>query len=194
MSSKATLLRESPARGRILEAAILRFARHSYHDTSLRDIAADAGVDVAYVHRCFGSKQRLFAEVVRRSVGPSPLSGDAVTASACIPVLTGRVFAREPLRSDQVDTLQIVSRSMMDPEAANILRQCIRDHVLTPLAERIGDISGKRAALVTAFLAGATLFRNVIGLEELQERQGGELEALVAAVLATVVTGGKIAQ
>lgn len=38
-------------RERILKAAILRFSAHSYDNTGLRDIAADVGVDMAYVHR-----------------------------------------------------------------------------------------------------------------------------------------------
>jgi len=42
---------------RILAAAVKRFATNSYEATGLRDIASDAGVDVAYVHRRFGSKE-----------------------------------------------------------------------------------------------------------------------------------------
>lgn len=54
--SAATRASDIPAKERILKAAIRRFARHSYEDTGLRDIANDADVDVAYVHRSFGSK------------------------------------------------------------------------------------------------------------------------------------------
>jgi AcrR family transcriptional regulator len=43
-------------RDRILNAAMERFSRTSYEQTGLRDIAADVGVDVAYVHRCFARK------------------------------------------------------------------------------------------------------------------------------------------
>ena len=52
-------------RQRILQAAMIRFARHPYEDARLRDIAADAEIDVAMVHRAFGSKEQLFVEVVR---------------------------------------------------------------------------------------------------------------------------------
>ncbi|MGL4263414.1 MAG: TetR/AcrR family transcriptional regulator, partial [Afipia sp.] len=45
---------------RISNAAMLLFARMPYCDTSLRDIAAAAEVDVAYVHRSFGSKAEIF--------------------------------------------------------------------------------------------------------------------------------------
>ncbi len=48
----------------ILEAATVRFAHYSYEDTRLRDIAADVDVDVAFVHRSFGSKAQLFSEAV----------------------------------------------------------------------------------------------------------------------------------
>ncbi len=54
-------------RDRILKAAILRFSTHSYDHTGLRDIAADVGVDMAYVHRSFGSKEKLFYEAVKAS-------------------------------------------------------------------------------------------------------------------------------
>ncbi|MGD9741085.1 MAG: TetR/AcrR family transcriptional regulator [Dongiaceae bacterium] len=52
-------------RRRIPKAAIGRFSRHSYEETGLRDIAAGAEVDVAFVHRSFGSKERLLTEAVR---------------------------------------------------------------------------------------------------------------------------------
>ncbi len=189
MGSKSFLLHqgEAPAKERIVQAAVLRFARHSYRDTSLRDIAADAHADVAYVHRCFGSKRRLFAEVVHRVVEPLPATGADVTVPERVAALTRRAFAREPARPDQVDPIAIVSRSMTDPEAAEVIREVVRSHVLAPLAEQIGDASRKRAALVVAVLSGITLLRNVIGLEELRERPGGELEALVTGVLANLV-------
>ena len=60
-------------RERILEAAIEHFSRRSYEETGLREIASAARVDVAYVHRCFGSKKRLFADAVSAAVKPKEL-------------------------------------------------------------------------------------------------------------------------
>ncbi len=48
----------------VLTAALGRFARNGFHATNLRDIAADAGVDVALVARQFGSKLGLWKAVV----------------------------------------------------------------------------------------------------------------------------------
>src|ERR1700682_3334674 len=45
----------------LLEAPRVRFARDGFDRTSIRDIAADVGVDQALVIRYFGSKERLFS-------------------------------------------------------------------------------------------------------------------------------------
>lgn len=187
MAAKTARLRhEVPARERILDAAAMRFAGHSYKDTSLRDIAADARVDVAYVHRCFGSKQRLFAEVVEHTVGPSAIT-EETSARDLVALLTQRLFSRATTASSDVDSLSVTIRSIADPEAAEVLRNFLRNRLLTLIARRGGAGAQKRAALAAAFIAGTMLFRNVIGLEELSEDQGGELEALVAEVLTTLL-------
>ena len=51
-------------RAAILEAARERFARDSYDDVGMRDIARDVGVDAALVSRYFGSKEDLFTAVL----------------------------------------------------------------------------------------------------------------------------------
>ena len=52
----------------ILEAATRRFATQGYERAGVREIAADAGVTAALVNRYFGSKEGLFAEVIRRAL------------------------------------------------------------------------------------------------------------------------------
>ena len=51
-------------RARILAAARIRFSSNNYESVGTRDIAADAGVDAALVNRYFGSKEKLFLEVI----------------------------------------------------------------------------------------------------------------------------------
>ena len=52
----------------ILAAATRRFATQGYERAGVREIAADAGVTAALVNRYFGSKEGLFAEVIRRAL------------------------------------------------------------------------------------------------------------------------------
>ena len=60
-------------RGAVLDAARARFAEHGYDGTKLRDVAADAGVDVALVSYFFGSKDGLFAAAMALAVNPAQL-------------------------------------------------------------------------------------------------------------------------
>ncbi len=64
-----------PARGRnagatrndLLKAAMRRFTVLGYERTTMREVAADAGVNVSLINRYFGSKEGLFAVVMRES-------------------------------------------------------------------------------------------------------------------------------
>src|SRR5262245_38036616 len=60
----------------ILEAATRRFATQGYERAGVREIAADAGVTAALVNRYFGSKEGLFAEVIRRALDMGHLLQD----------------------------------------------------------------------------------------------------------------------
>ena len=51
----------------ILQAATRRFTTEGYQRAGAREIAADAGVTAALVNRYFGSKVKLFAEVIEHA-------------------------------------------------------------------------------------------------------------------------------
>src|SRR5271155_5262603 len=60
-------------RAAILEAAKAHFARLGYDRAVLRDIAAEAGADVALIKRYFGGKEALFTEALKASIRPDRL-------------------------------------------------------------------------------------------------------------------------
>jgi AcrR family transcriptional regulator len=169
-----------PARDRILEAASRRFSRHSYEETGLRDIAADAHVDVAYVHRCFGSKDRLFAKALAATVQPDHLLASPLDALSRI--LAKQLFAHDA--DGDVQPLDIVVRSLTSPEAKRVMHAFIMQDFVGPLAEKLEPPTQLRAALITAFLAGLGIFRNVLRIEPLLEAEGGEVERLVMNAIA----------
>jgi AcrR family transcriptional regulator len=175
-------------RRRILEAAMLRFSQHSYEETKLRDIAADVGVDVAWVHRSFGSKERLFAEVVNIAFQPRQL----FTAERG--ELTARLTARimEPSLDQAlrvIDPLDILVRNLLSPEAIPLLREALVRDVITPLLSKLEDPAPQRAALLAACLAGISIFRHVLRTEPLLDEAGGHLEVLIANILDVVIGG-----
>jgi AcrR family transcriptional regulator len=161
-----------------LNAAIKRFSRNSYERTSLRDIAADVGVDVAYVHRCFGSKEGLFSEALAASAHVSELvnvSRDDLAGSLASQALAGR--------GQRDQALGIFIHSVSSPEAVPLLRRFILDSVIDPLSEEIGGVSTTQATLIAALLTGVSIFRNMLRLRPLLEAEGSELEGLIAQAI-----------
>lgn len=71
MSNKSTLsqLRKNEREVRknlIIDAAISLFARKSFKNTSIRDIAAEAGISPASIYRYFSDRDELFVEALLR--------------------------------------------------------------------------------------------------------------------------------
>jgi AcrR family transcriptional regulator len=65
----------SDTRDRILECARELFARNGITNTSIRSIAAGAGVDPALVHHYFGTKTQLFAAAIEIPIDPMSIIG-----------------------------------------------------------------------------------------------------------------------
>lgn len=59
---------DSPVRAAILEAGVACMARHGYHGTSVRDIAAAAGISAAHMYNHFPSKHEVLATITDRGL------------------------------------------------------------------------------------------------------------------------------
>lgn len=59
---------DKPVQDRLLDAAEQLFSEHGFDGTSVRDIAAAAGCNIAAVNYYFGSKDNLYTEVWRRQL------------------------------------------------------------------------------------------------------------------------------
>lgn len=173
---------EMTTRSRVLEAAMLRFAQCSYEETKLRDIARDVGVDVALVHRSFGSKENLFQEVVTLAFEPRRLF--AVERDELTERLVTRVL--EPSLDQAlrlIDPLDIIIRNLLSREAIPILRTAFAEDVVAPLSPKLSEPARQRAALLAACLAGIGIFRHVLRVDSLLDQFDDQLQPLVARLI-----------
>ena len=174
-------------RERILNAAIARFSRHSYEATGLRDIAADVGIDVAYVHRSFGSKERLFAAAVESSLQPERFFAGN-TADLAVD-LTNQVLARDPVRdANEIGPLDIVVHSLSSPEAASVLREVVVRNFISPLAEKLEMSSQTPASLIASLLLGVGILRSVLGVAPLCDADRAALLQMLTELVASLCT------
>jgi AcrR family transcriptional regulator len=170
-------------RSALLEAARRRFAEQGFDGTSVREIAADAGVDATLIFRYFGSKRDLFAAAVRTEVPEGlgdPDSGPAALAEAMARAVVledrGALGGEHPLL--------VMLRSAGRPEVRAQLREEVCDRYLADLASRFGgEDAGLRAELVGALLLGMGVMRSVVASPELAEAGPDRVSALVVAMV-----------
>lgn len=150
-------------RDAILAAARARFLRESYDSVGLREIAGDAGVDVALVGRYFGSKEGLFVEVL----GDGKADWLPPSSEHDLPALLAEIFMNqdEAEHRDHTERLLMILRSASSPVAAGAAHQALlRD--LQPLADRLsGDAPETRASLAMAVYMGVTILRSIMAVE-----------------------------
>jgi AcrR family transcriptional regulator len=144
-------------RAAILEAAKARFAEKSYENVALREIARDAQIDVALIGRYFGSKDGLFAEVVRELMHPDSLTeGNRGTF--------GHRLAEALMHDEATDaslrTVFLIIRAATSPTALPILREISYAAFTRPFAAWLGGEDAElRAHFIASALFGASLSR-----------------------------------
>jgi AcrR family transcriptional regulator len=164
-------------RQKILAAAITRFARASYEEVKLRDIAADAGIDAALVHRSFGSKDQLFAAVIAAASPSDLLSSDR--EGLCT------AFSRRGSAPRQDECLQIFVRSLTSPLARDLLRAHCSRGFIEPLTAKLGGPAARqRAALFVAASIGVAILRDILEIEPLCDSAEGDPRPLIEGLLA----------
>jgi AcrR family transcriptional regulator len=174
-------------KGAILQAATDRFAAFGYERAGVREIAADAGVTAALVNRYFGSKAKLFDEVIQHAFDIRHLlqdqRGDLAAHLAWVMVY-GRDDAPDRLHTP----LLLLLHSTTEPRAAALLRRDLNRSVLRALAEQIGgDDAAVRAVMVMAQLTGFAIMHRVLQPTPPTFAGGEELVTLLSRSLAACI-------
>jgi AcrR family transcriptional regulator len=175
----------------VLEAARARFARDGYAATTMRKVAADAGVDASLVVRFFGSKAELFAEVM--SVAPEVPSrlaeafeapeesvGDHV-ARTHLGVWEGDTRDSEPL-------LAMLRGALTNEQANEQLRGFLEARFTEDAdANPRDELTAVRVGLASSMVMGVVLARRVIGVPTLAAQDVEDLAAAIGPALQAVL-------
>jgi AcrR family transcriptional regulator len=170
-------------RGQILEAARTAFAEKGFGRTTIRSVAAGAGVDPALVHHYFGSKDDLFLAALRipadpRELVPQVFAGGLDGAGLRLVRLVLSVWDDPETRMPLVALLRS-SFAQEGPE--NLLEAGLMRLVLAPLREVLPAAEAdRRAQLVATQMLGLIVARYVLCLEPLASMAVEELVAWVA--------------
>lgn len=168
MASKA---RDAEAtRSTILTTARSQFGTHGFERTTIRSVAAEAGVDPALVMHYFGSKADLFAAASRFEVKFPDLSGIAPDriADLLLPMFIGVWGPQGPL-------LPMLRAAATNRAAADALLAVFVDQVAPALAAVVHDHARERSALVGSQLLGLATARYILCIPALADMDDARL-------------------
>ena len=182
----------SDTRDRILTSARELFARNGIANTSIRAVAAAAGVDSALVHHYFGTKEKLFAAAVHIPIDPM----DVIIPLREVPV--GELGHRLPsmllplwdseLGAGFIATL----RSILAGAEVNLFRTFIQDLIAVEVGPRVDNPPGTgviRIQFVASQLVGVMMARYILQLEPFASLPPERIAATIAPNLQHYLTG-----
>ena len=179
-------------RGLVLRCARARFVAQGYEGTTTRQVALDAGVDVALVHYFFGTKERLFAAAMEMPVTPADAVARALaegTDELGSRLLRSVLGVWEDPESGG-PLLALVRSAATHEEAAVLLREFIEREALGQLAGALDLTEPElRTSLVASQVIGLLFTRYVLRLGPLASADSETLVAAIGPVLDHFLTG-----
>jgi AcrR family transcriptional regulator len=173
--SRAEQRRRTEAR--ILDAAARVFGADGYERTTIRAVAAAAGVDAGLVMHYFGSKQELYRRVIDAAPVPEVRGTPAEAAEQILATLAGR------LASAPVASLALLRSMLTNPEAASAASAGIARYE-AQIAQAIPAADADlRAAVISAVILGITVSRHLVKSGELASADPDEIIGLLRPCL-----------
>jgi AcrR family transcriptional regulator len=180
----------------ILTAARTSFATRGYAGTTLREVAAAAGVDHALVTYYFTGKARLLAAAIDP---PGGFIEDAIRASSAPLRDRGRALTENMLTQWETPGVAEVLRSIIltaahEPAAMQRLRAVFTGSLLAAVAGHLdADERTLRAGLVASQLIGVAMARYVWRVGALAELDRDQVVRYVAPTIQRYLTGRLLA-
>ncbi len=176
---------ESGSRAKILSAARAEFALHGYSGATIRAIAKRAGCDAALVHHFFGTKERLFGEVM-----VIPEARDYLPDILTDPEHAGELIVRRFLETWEGGTnsrqiiLGLLRTAVSGERSASRVREMAMRASLLPIIDATHIPDGAlRTGLIGSHLVGLMITRHIIRLDGVA---AASVDELVEAVAPTV--------
>jgi len=176
----------------VLDAARARFASDGFAATTIRGVAADAGVDASLVMQFFRSKDELFAAVM--AVPPSALERFDTAFEGPDQHLGERVVraylaAWEGAADESEPLMAMLRGAIVNDHASAQLRDFIQSRLLHGTKGHDRDGAMFRAGLASSMLVGIVTSRRIIGVPVLVAADTEQLVAAVAPAIQQILAG-----
>jgi AcrR family transcriptional regulator len=178
-------------RAEVLAAARTSFAEKGFRGTTIRAVAASAGVDPALVHHYFGTKDDLFLAALEMPVDPREILAPVVALG---PDGAGERLLRTFLSVWDDPEIQVrllaVVRSVLSEDGATLLKEGFIPVVVGPvLAQLVADRPDVRVPLVASQVVGLIVTRYLIALPPMATMSADDVVARIGPVIQHYLTG-----
>ena len=169
---------------RILAAATQAFFGAGYDRTTIRAVAAAAGVDAGLVMHYFGSKQELYRRVIDAAPVPEISGAPGQAAEQILASLADRLA-----RADGA-SLALLRSMLTNPEAASAASAGIARYEAQIARAIPAPDADLRAAVISAITLGITVSRHLIKADELATADPARIIELLRPCLLALTIGG----
>lgn len=170
----------------VLDAARARFASEGFAATTIRVIAADAGVDVSQVMQFFRSKDELFAAVMAipaSALGRFDTVFEGADAHLGEHVVRAFLQAWEGVPEESEPLMAMLRGAIVNVQAREQLRDFIQARLMVGTSKRLGSDAALRAGLASSLLVGMVVGRRIIGVPTLAAATPDELVRVIAPAI-----------
>lgn len=182
----------SDRRERILASARELFSRNGIDKTSIRAIAADAGVDAALVHHYFGTKTQLFAAAIHIPIDPMTVIGrlKEVPVEQIGHTLPSILL---PLWDSEVGKAFVATlRSILAGNDVSLVRSFLQEIIIGEIGPRVDNPPGSsrvRIQFVASQLVGVAMARYILELDPFATLPADQIAETIAPTLQRYLTG-----
>ena len=177
--------------GLVLDTARAAFASRGYLGTTLKGVAAAAGVAPDVLRRYFDDREALFIAAMRLPIDPVS-SINALIAPGVDGL--GERLARITLRMLDDDETRTQLQQLFGPDGSTLTSvKAIREFLESEIVDRVASLLGVRDArlrvnIAMAHLVGATAARYVLEIEPFASATEDEFVALIAPAMQSALT------
>ncbi len=183
----------STTRDAILEAARFAFAERGFDRTTVREIAAMAGVDPAMISHHFGGKEQLFLAALDAPVDPRTFIETVLTG----PLDTIGTRLLETMLTVWDGPMggagaALMRTGLQHEWGAKLLREFLLNRALSPIvhALHLPEAEARwRSSLLASQMAGLILTRYILKLEPLASAPREDVVAAIAPTVQRYLTG-----
>lgn len=173
------------------EAAILRVARELFAETgfertTIRGVAARAGIDPALVMQHYGSKEGLFAAAARWTSDHERIL--TATSDSLPSAALADLFDKFESATDREAAVALLRNCLTHPSAARIMRdEVMCDRAAAVASTLEGPEAELRASLFGACMIGVGIARYLLELEPLASASREDVDRLMQPVLRALI-------